>query len=292
MYIVLLMISTSDLPVAVCRMISQAQALENYAQIRKIYSVSMKVFLTIGVIGTLVMLGVCKPLSVMVTTNENSWAAIAALSPCVRLICIVSAHRGFFQGQSNMTPTSVSQVYEAMIRVVFGLGGAYLMLKKTGSLIYAAAGGIFGVTAGCIVAVVYLRIQFGKSNQILRQGGGEAKSTRQTMKELLVIAIPITLGSAGLQMIFLFYLIVTDTHIVWESMRTQDAIAIGLYFSQLVTPTECITFDCFHALRNRNICKSFTTGKCKPINRFRSLWNLDRSQLCAVIECTLFNRLQ
>lgn len=201
---VLLMISTTGLPVAVSRMISQAQALENYAQIRKIYSVSMKVFLTIGVIGTLVMLVFCKPLSVMVTTNENSWAAIAALSPCVLLICIVSAHRGFFQGQSNMTPTSVSQVYEAMIRVVFGLGGAYLMLKKTGSLIYAAAGGIFGVTAGCIVAVVYLRIQFGKSNQILRQGGGEAKSTRQTMKELLVIAIPITLGSAGLQIINLF----------------------------------------------------------------------------------------
>ena len=175
-YNVLLMISTTGLPVAVSRMISQAQALENYAQIRKIYSVSMKVFLTIGVIGTLVMLVFCKPLSVMVTTNENSWAAIAALSPCVLLICIVSAHRGFFQGQSNMTPTSVSQVYEAMIRVVFGLGGAYLMLKKTGSLIYAAAGGIFGVTAGCIVAVVYLRIQFGKSNQILRQGGGEAKS--------------------------------------------------------------------------------------------------------------------
>ena len=203
-YNVLLMISTTGLPVAVSRMISQAQALDNYAQIRKIYSVSMKVFLTIGVVGTLIMLVFCRQLSVMVTTNENSWAAIAALSPCVLLICIVSAHRGFFQGQSNMTPTSVSQVYEAMIRVAFGLGGAYLMLKKTGSLVYAAAGGIFGVTAGCIVAVIYLRIQFGKSNQILQQGGGEAKSGRQTMKELLVIAVPITLGSAGLQIINLF----------------------------------------------------------------------------------------
>ena len=43
-YNVLLMISTTGLPVAVSRMISQAQALDNYAQIRKIYSVSMKVF--------------------------------------------------------------------------------------------------------------------------------------------------------------------------------------------------------------------------------------------------------
>ena len=241
-YNVLLMISTTGLPVAVSRMISQAQALENYAQIRKIYSVSMKVFLTIGVIGTLVMLVFCKPLSVMVTTNENSWAAIAALSPCVLLICIVSAHRGFFQGQSNMTPTSVSQVYEAMIRVVFGLGGAYLMLKKTGSLICAAAGGIFGVTAGCIVAVVYLRIQFGKSNQILRQGGGEAKSTRQTMKELLVIAIPITLGSAGLQIINLFDTMIYMRRLTGALAWSSDAAdtAKGIYnFCQTIFNLPC-----------------------------------------------------
>ena len=241
-YNVLLMISTTGLPVAVSRMISQAQALENYAQIRKIYSVSMKVFLTIGVIGTLVMLVFCKPLSVMVTTNENSWAAIAALSPCVLLICIVSAHRGFFQGQSNMTPTSVSQVYEAMIRVVFGLGGAYLMLKKTGSFVYAAAGGIFGVTAGCIVAVVYLRIQFGKSNQILRQGGGEAKSTRQTMKELLVIAIPITLGSAGLQIINLFDTMIYMRRLTGALAWSSDAAdtAKGIYnFCQTIFNLPC-----------------------------------------------------
>ena len=241
-YNVLLMISTTGLPVAVSRMISQAQALENYAQIRKIYSVSMKVFLTIGVIRTLVMLVFCKPLSVMVTTNENSWAAIAALSPCVLLICIVSAHRGFFQGQSNMTPTSVSQVYEAMIRVVFGLGGAYLMLKKTGSFVYAAAGGIFGVTAGCIVAVVYLRIQFGKSNQILRQGGGEAKSTRQTMKELLVIAIPITLGSAGLQIINLFDTMIYMRRLTGALAWSSDAAdtAKGIYnFCQTIFNLPC-----------------------------------------------------
>ena len=241
-YNVLLMISTTGLPVAVSRMISQAQALENYAQIRKVYSTSMKVFLTIGVVGTLIMLVFSRQLSVMVTTNENSWAAIAALSPCVLLICIVSAHRGFFQGQSNMTPTSVSQVYEAMIRVVFGLGGAWLMLKKTGSLIYAAAGGIFGVTMGCIVAVIYLRIQFGKSNQILQRGGGEAKSTRATMKELLAIAVPITLGSAGLQIINLFDTMIYMRRLTGALAWPSDAAdtAKGIYnFCQTIFNLPC-----------------------------------------------------
>ena len=241
-YNVLLMISTTGLPVAVSRMISQAQALENYAQIRKVYSTSMKVFLTIGVVGTLIMLVFSRQLSVMVTTNKNSWAAIAALSPCVLLICIVSAHRGFFQGQSNMTPTSVSQVYEAMIRVVFGLGGAWLLLKKTGSLVYAAAGGIFGVTMGCIVAVIYLRIQFGKSNQILQRGGGEAKSTRATMKELLAIAVPITLGSAGLQIINLFDTMIYMRRLTGALAWSSDAAdtAKGIYnFCQTIFNLPC-----------------------------------------------------
>ena len=224
-YNVLLMISTTGLPVAMSRMISQAQTLGNHAQIKRIYRTSLYVFLTIGMVGSLGMLIFCRQLSVMVTTNENSWAAIAALAPCVLLICLVSAYRGFFQGQSNMTPTSVSQIFEAVTRLVVGLGLAWLVMKLTGEaavraqgivlasgetaqdygdIPLAAGGAILGVTLGSLISVVYLHHKFRQSNQILSLGGGTAKSTRSTMKELLSIAVPITLGSAGLQIINLF----------------------------------------------------------------------------------------
>ena len=224
-YNVLLMISTTGLPVAMSRMISQAQTLGNHAQIKRIYRTSLYVFLTIGMVGSLGMLFFCHQLSVMVTTNENSWAAIAALAPCVLLICLVSAYRGFFQGQSNMTPTSVSQIFEAVTRLVVGLGLAWLVMKLTGDaavrvqgivlasgetaqdygdITLAAGGAILGVTLGSLISVVYLHHKFRQSNQILSLGGGTAKSTRSTMKELLSIAVPITLGSAGLQIINLF----------------------------------------------------------------------------------------
>ena len=224
-YNVLLMISTTGLPVAMSRMISQAQTLGNHAQIKRIYRTSLYVFLTIGMVGSLGMLFFCRQLSVMVTTNENSWAAIAALAPCVLLICLVSAYRGFFQGQSNMTPTSVSQIFEAVTRLVVGLGLAWLVMKLTGQayvrmqgivlapgetaqdygdITLAAGGAILGVTLGSLISVVYLHHKFRQSNQILSLGGGTAKSTRSTMKELLSIAVPITLGSAGLQIINLF----------------------------------------------------------------------------------------
>ena len=60
------------------------------------------------------------------------------------------------------------------------------------------------MTLGSLISVVYLHHKFRQSNQILSLGGGTAKSTRSTMKELLSIAVPITLGSAGLQIINLF----------------------------------------------------------------------------------------
>lgn len=203
-YNVLLMISTTGLPVAMSRMISQAQALGNQAQIKKIYTSSRMVFLLIGIVGSLGMLLLCRPLSVMVTTNENSWAAIAALSPCVLLICMISAYRGFFQGQSNMTPTTVSQIIEALLRLTVGLGAAWLVMRLTDDITLGAGAGILGVTAGCLVSAIYLHGRFRRAGKTLEGGAGEALSTRQTVKMLLAIAIPITLGSAGLQIINLF----------------------------------------------------------------------------------------
>ena len=262
-YNVLLMISTTGLPVAMSRMISQAQTLGNHAQIRRIYKTSLYVFLTIGILGSLGMLVFCRQLSVMVTTNDNSWAAIAALAPCVLLICLVSAYRGFFQGQSNMTPTSVSQIFEAVARLIVGLGLAWLVMKLTGEaavraqgivlapgesassygdITLAAGGAIMGVTIGSLISVIYLHHKFRQSNQILSMAGGEAKSNRSTMKELLAIAVPITLGSAGLQIINLFDTMIYMRRLTGALAWTEKVAdsAKGIYnFCQTVFALPC-----------------------------------------------------
>lgn len=224
-YNVLLMISTTGLPVAMSRMISEAQALGNEAQIKRIFKTAIYVFIALGIAGSLVMLVFCRQLSVMVTNSENSWAAIAALAPCVLLICLISAYRGFFQGQSSMTPTSVSQIFESITRLVVGLGLAWLVMELTGErfvhengivlepgqsvtdygdITLAAGGAILGVTLGCLISVIYLHVKYRGAGSALADAAGTPKSGRATMKELLSIAVPITLGSAGLQIINLF----------------------------------------------------------------------------------------
>ena len=199
-YNVLLMISTAGLPVAMSRMISQANSLGHTNRIRRIYKTSRAIFLTLGIAGSLLMTLFCRQLAEF-QNQPDAWAAIGALGPCCLLICVMSTFRGFFQGHSNMLPTSVSQVLEAVVKLVVGMLAALLLLKSTGSVSLAAGGAILGVTVSCMASSVYLFGKFRKAYGALEPSEEAAESYAETAKRLMAIAIPITIGSAGLQIL-------------------------------------------------------------------------------------------
>ena len=223
-YNVLLMISTAGLPVAMSRMISQASSLKHYNQVRRIYNTARGIFLALGITGSLLMTLFCRQLAVF-QNQPDAWAAIGCLGPCVLLICIMSTYRGFFQGQSNMIPTSVSQVLEAVVKLIVGMVAALALLKITDSVPLAAGGAILGVTASCLVSAIYLFSRFRKTYDLLPQTQEEPHSFLDTAKGLLIIAIPITIGSAGLQ-----FLTMLETKIYMGRL-------LGLGYSQAAADT-------------------------------------------------------
>ncbi len=199
-YAVLLMISTAGLPVAMSRMISQASSLGNYNQVRRIYQSARALFLGLGVVSTLFMLVGCRWLAN--TLNQpDAWAAIASLAPCALLMGLISAYRGFFQGQGNMRPTSNSQMMEALFKLLVGLGAAFAIMYFTKSVALAAGGAILGVTVSCIISALYLRNKFRPAYGELPESQSTANSFGRTIRDLLAIAVPITIGSAGLQLL-------------------------------------------------------------------------------------------
>lgn len=199
-YSVLLMVATTGLPVAMSRMISEAQALQQGRQIRRIYRTALIVFLSIGIIGAGGMMILCRQLARFMN-SPDSWYAILALAPSMLFICIISAYRGYFQGQGNMMPTSISQVFEALCKLILGFGAAWFIMRKWNNVPMAAGGAIIGVTIGTVVSAVYLGIKHKQADRQVVAMGGEVLTTSATAKKLLAIAIPITLGSAGLQII-------------------------------------------------------------------------------------------
>lgn len=228
-YNVLLMISTAGLPVAMSRMISQASSLGHYRQVRRVYATARGIFLGLGIAGTLLMTVFCRQLA-RFQNQPDAWFAIGCLGPCVLLICIMSTFRGFFQGQSNMLPTSVSQVLEAVTKLIVGIAAAVLLLKLTSSVPMAAGGAILGVTASCLLSAVYLMSKFRKSFRNLPQTEESVDSYRDTAKGLLAIAIPITLGSAGLQILTMLETRIYMGQLLSHGLSQKDADTMkGIY---------------------------------------------------------------
>lgn len=225
-YTLLLLISTAGLPVAMSRMVSQATSLNDYAKTRRVYNTSRTIFLIIGAISTALMMVFCQALA---NSQEQSDAALAifCLAPSAFLMSVISTYRGFFQGQGNMIPTSKSQVLEAIFKLGAGLAGAVLILHLGGTISMAAAGAILGVTISCAVSVAYLFWIFHKNAQpeILAQKQPGFCGT--TAKQLLSIAVPITIGAAGLQL-----LIVAETSLYMN--RLVELLGSGSLQGELV----------------------------------------------------------
>ena len=199
-YSVLLMISTAGLPIATSRLISEANSLGRYNQVRKIYQTSRTVFLCLGIFSTLVMVLGCHWLA-NVMEQPDAWAAILCLAPCALFMGIMSPSRGFFQGQGNMRPTSRSQMLEAVIKLIVGLALAFCIMQITSKVHLAAAGAILGVTVSCAVSAAYLITKLQKAYKALPESGETPETFSKTAKELLKVAVPITIGSAGLQLL-------------------------------------------------------------------------------------------
>ena len=220
-YSLLLLISTAGLPVAMSRMISQASSLGHSNQVRRVYATARNLFLALGLAGTVFMVLGCKWLA-RIQGQPDAYYAIACLGPCVLLICIMSTYRGFFQGQGNMIPTSVSQVLEAMTKLIVGIGLALLVMGRTGNIPQAAGAAILGVTISCVASVLYLAGCFRKGYRQLSESNESAASYKSTAKQLLSIAVPITIGAAGLQL-----LTVLETGIYMDNIT--ELLHSGIY---------------------------------------------------------------
>ena len=197
-YAVLLMISTAGLPIAMSRMISQASSTGRYNQVRRVYATARGIFLGLGIASSALMMGFAHQLAAF-QKQPDAWFAIFCLGPCALLMCVMSTYRGFFQGQGDMRPTSSSQILEAFIKLVIGLALAYFLMKTTNSVAYAAGGAILGVTASCLVSAIYLSFRQRPAYRELPATDDKPLTYKSTAKQLLAIAVPITIGSAGLQ---------------------------------------------------------------------------------------------
>ena len=195
---ILLMISTGGIPVAMSKMISGAMEQGRPNQVRKIFRVSFLLFVSIGVFCSFIMLVFARQFA-GIMNNSAAAMSIRALAPSVALVCCLSCFRGYAQGQRNMTPSSVSQIIEALFKLIVGLTLAWYLIRVLGRSDSAgAAGAIVGVTISELVAVLYMSWNFFRSRlEDPLRGSDRPGATSAILRTSLMLAIPISLTSAS-----------------------------------------------------------------------------------------------
>src|SRR5699024_10519525 len=93
---------------------------------------------------------------------EDIKQVMQMLSFSLLIIPFMSVVRGFFQGNQIMEPTAISQIVEQIVRIVFVLASAFLIIKVYHSGIvlavsFAAFAAFVGGIASCIVLFMYWR---------------------------------------------------------------------------------------------------------------------------------------
>ncbi|MCM1365391.1 MAG: polysaccharide biosynthesis protein [Ruminococcus sp.] len=244
-------ISMAGLPVAVSKLVSQNVEMGRIQDAKRIFTVARRLFLMVGLFGTVLLAAIAVPYSKMVHSPQN-YISILTVAPCIVFCCQMSSFRGYYEGLKNMTPTGVSQVIEAVIKLVFGLAGTYVCFNHwldsyhknavngaatvfgvqvtneaealSAMYPYAAAVAILGVTLGSMFGLLYLFIRykrrgFGFTREEL-VNSPPAESDKSIRKQLIRIAAPVALSSVILNVSN----IIDDTTI---RMRLAHAMEVG-----------------------------------------------------------------
>ena len=198
-YSLLCTVSTAGLPVALSMLISTRREQGDIAAVQRVYKNAKMLFLVIGVCGSGVMLIFPGEIAGLIG-NSQAVPSIIAIAPAVLLICMASAVRGYFQGFENMVPTAVSQLIEAMGKLLLGVGFGYIALKMGAELPVVAGASVLGLTLGILISTLYLSCKKIKDRRFVNVKTKNIAKGSGDIGQLLKIALPITFSSAILSL--------------------------------------------------------------------------------------------
>ncbi|MBQ9663979.1 MAG: polysaccharide biosynthesis protein [Oscillospiraceae bacterium] len=196
-YNIFFTLSTAGLPVALSRMIAVTNANGKIATREKTFRTAILTFAVIGTVFSMIMFFGNHWLADFYLRKPDAALSVRAMAPAILLVCLVSAYRGYCQGNGNMIPTTVDEVLEVLFKVISGLIIAGALVKTGHGLPEASAGAILGVSIGSVISLGYM-IFYKRCNYSpeLPDEREETGTTAQIAWNILRIGIPISLGAS------------------------------------------------------------------------------------------------
>lgn len=208
-YSLMLIISSSSLPLAVSKLISIEIGKGNINKTKLIFKCSLIFAGIVSIITAIFVWFGSDFLTATLLKTPYSTYALKVLAPTLVVVAFLGVVRGFFQGMGNMQYSAISQIIEQIINAIVSVVAAYMLFqygKSIGDMVgdshlapaYGAAGGTLGTCLGAVAGLLFMiamYVVFTKGIKTEERLGKERGEQKQIFKILALTILPILLSS-------------------------------------------------------------------------------------------------
>lgn len=198
-YGVFLSLSSSGIPLAISKIVSEYDALGYHYLKKRVYKIANYIIGSLGVILFFTLFLSAPFLAKLIlgdlttgNTLEGVTLVLRVISFALLVVPLLSVAKGYLQGHKFMTETSLATILEQLVRVSVILIGGFAALHFFKLSLEATVGVIvFGATVGGLVAYFYLITKILKNRENVVISRAERKvTTKQLVLKILSYALP------------------------------------------------------------------------------------------------------
>lgn len=202
-YGIFLSLSNSGIPVAMSKIISEYNTLGYHYTKERAYKIGIKLISGIGLFFFILLLIFAPMIAKSILGNATGGNTVGGVTLVIRIVAtallivpIESVTQGYLQGQKFMTPSSMANVIEQIVRVIIIIVGSFTALRVFHLSLETAVGiSVFAATIGCLVAYFYLLLKIKNNRSNLKRDKAitfaERKITdKDIFKKIVFYALP------------------------------------------------------------------------------------------------------
>lgn len=200
-YVIFLDISSAGLPIAISKVINEFNTLGHMDAKVRAYRIGKQLISFISIVVFLLLFLFASNIATLIlgdlqggNTIEDVTFAIRAVSFALLVIPYLSVSKGYLQGHNIINVSSISQVIEQVVRVIFILGGSYIAINILHLSLKTAVGiAVFGAFAGGLCATFYILSKIRKHKKELHLVDNLEKdeiSNKDILKKIVMYAVP------------------------------------------------------------------------------------------------------
>lgn len=199
-YQLFLSISSAGFPFAISKITSEYNALEYKKAISNTYKISLRLISVISILIFLILFIFAPQIGKLIigtATEGNTYQdigyVIRMVSFAILVVPFLGVTKGLLQGYKYITPYSISQVIEQVVRVIIILVGTYVSLKVLHLPLKIGVGiAVSAAFFGGLAAYIYLKIKIKKANLLPKNVADDEVliSSKEIIRKILMYSIP------------------------------------------------------------------------------------------------------